>query len=83
MKLEARNAKLSRLFLINRRRQRLEGMLHPLETFRMTDEQIATRLQVSMELIHKFLLSRTVEIDHDVTAKDEVQRRLNWKLFIH
>ena len=49
----------------------------------MADKEMSTRLQVSIELVHEPLLSRTVEIDHHIPAKDEIEGTLDRKLLIH
>ena len=36
-----------------------------------------------MELIHKRFLGRTVEIDHDVPAEDQIERVLDRESIVH
>lgn len=83
MKLETRNMTLLPLFPIDGGRHGLKGVIHPLETFGMSDEEMASRLEIPKELVDEFFLRGAVEINHHVSAKDQIQRALNGKLLVH
>ena len=49
----------------------------------MSDEQVAPRLQVLMELIDERFLCRSIEVDHDVPAEDEIEGTFDGKTIVH
>jgi hypothetical protein len=59
---------------IDGRRDVLERVIDVIQTFRVSDEQISAGMETGNETIHDALLRLLVEIDHHVTAKDDVER---------
>ena len=49
----------------------------------MSNEEMASRLQVLEEFRHEALLGRPVEIDHDIAAKNKIQRLLDREALVH
>ena len=49
----------------------------------MPDEQIASGSEIVMKLVHELFLSRTIEIDHDVSAENQVKRALDGEMIVH
>jgi hypothetical protein len=60
-----------------------ERVGHPLQAFRVADEEIPARFEMVIELVDQPFLRRTIEIDHHIPAEDQIQRRLDGKTVVH
>ena len=49
----------------------------------MSDEQIAPGSEIVMKLVHELFLSWTIEINHDVSAENQVKRALDGETIVH
>src|ERR1017187_3895478 len=59
---------------IDRRPDQLQSVFHAGQTFRMAHQEVAARQEFQRQLPHQRLLRGPVKIDHNVAAKNQVER---------